>query len=151
MGRKNALAGLWWGGGKGVIWREDNHAYLDRHFRDVLFKEYGEFMTSLQGCYITAEDLGVTVEDMKQIFSKTRFTTCIPQEFGGSGNPSIKTGHGIVSAMEGALAYHDDSLRDKMISVQGFGNVSHAMVQHLFEYHDKYQVKSIYATDTNPD
>ena len=41
MGRKNALAGLWWGGGKGVIWREDSHNYTDRQFRDVLFKEYG--------------------------------------------------------------------------------------------------------------
>ena len=41
MGRKNALAGLWWGGGKGVIWRESHHNYTDRQFRDTLFKEYG--------------------------------------------------------------------------------------------------------------
>lgn len=151
MGRKNALAGLWWGGGKGVIWRESDQDYKDRKFRDTLFKEYGEFMTSLNGCYITAEDLGVTVDDMRQIFSTTRYTTCIPEDLGGSGNPSIKTGHGIVSAMEGALAYHDDSLHDKSISIQGFGNVSQAMVKHLFKYNDKYGVKSIYATDINKD
>mmetsp|Transcript_31424 Transcript_31424/g.50899 ORF Transcript_31424/g.50899 Transcript_31424/m.50899 type:complete len:490 (+) Transcript_31424:24-1493(+) len=149
MGRKNALAGLHWGGGKGVIWREEEHPYTDRCFRDTLFKEYGEFITSLQGCYVTAEDLGVTVEDMRQVFSTTRFSTCVPQELGGSGNPSIKTGHGIVAAMEGALAYHDDSLHGKTISIQGFGNVSQAMVRHLFEYHQKYQIRSIYATDIN--
>ena len=84
-----------------------------------------------------------------KIFSTTRYTTCIPEDVGGSGNPSIKTGHGIVAAMEGALAFHGDTLSDKRISVQGFGNVSQAMVRYLFEHHDRFKVQSVYATDIN--
>ena len=49
MCRKNALAGLWWDGGKGVIWSENDHDYKDRNFRDALFKEYADFMPSLDG------------------------------------------------------------------------------------------------------
>ena len=41
--------------------------------------------------YYTAEDVGVTTRDMAEIFSRTRFTTCIPEQVGGSGNPSPKT------------------------------------------------------------
>ena len=41
MARKNALAGLWWGGGKGVIWRENDHPFQDRQFRNTLFQSYG--------------------------------------------------------------------------------------------------------------
>ena len=41
---------------------------------------------------------------MRQIHYKTRYTTCIPIEYGGSGNPSIKTGEGIICAIQGA--YH---------------------------------------------
>ena len=65
-----AFIAILWFAGKGVIWREDHHPYTDRDFRDVLFKEYGTFMTSLNGCYITAEDLGVTVDDMRQVRSE---------------------------------------------------------------------------------
>src|SRR5260221_10476806 len=41
MGRKNALAGLWWGGGKGVIARERDDRYEDPGYRGVLYEEYG--------------------------------------------------------------------------------------------------------------
>src|SRR5436305_6189556 len=36
--------------------------------------------SSLKGCYLTAEDVGTSDEDMAAIFSKTHFTTCIPPE-----------------------------------------------------------------------
>lgn len=76
---------------------------LDRAWRIKVFEDYGAFVTSLRGCYNTAEDVGVHSADMASIFSKTRFTTCIPENVGGSGNPSIKTGWGIVSGMEAAV------------------------------------------------
>lgn len=91
------------------------------------------------------------LNNLHQIFRTTRYTTCIPEDVGGSGNPSIKTGHGIVSAMEGALSFHGDTLKDKRISIEGFGNVSQAMVRHLFQNHDRFKVGSIYATDINRD
>ena len=103
MTHKNALAGLWWGGGKGVISRPQLADFKDPHVRDTLFSEYGEFMSSLRGCYITAEDVGTNTTDMGSIFSKTRFITCIPSTLGGSGNPSSATALGVIRGMEAGL------------------------------------------------
>ncbi len=80
MTHKNALAGLWWGGGKGVMARGTGPDEADPAVRRRIYEEYGELMTSLRGCYVTAEDVGTSVEDMAAIFSRTRFTTCIPPE-----------------------------------------------------------------------
>ena len=38
MGRKNALAGLWWGGGKGVIARAPEEHHLASGYRDRLYR-----------------------------------------------------------------------------------------------------------------
>jgi glutamate dehydrogenase/leucine dehydrogenase len=35
MGRKNALAGLWWGGGKGGIARKVGDEWKDQKYRDM--------------------------------------------------------------------------------------------------------------------
>lgn len=85
MTRKNALAGLWWGGGKGVMARDPGVDRDDPEIRAALYREYGELMSVLRGCYVTAEDVGTFVTDMARVFAATRFTTCIPPELGGSG------------------------------------------------------------------
>ncbi len=134
MGRKNALAGLWWGGGKGVIARPEGDAYRDPAFRSTLYREYGAFITSLRGCYVTAEDAGTTAPDMAEIFHTTRFVTCVPASVGGSGNPSFATAKGVVCAMEGALdALAMGTLQGKRIAMQGAGNVGAAMIQELLD------------------
>ncbi len=59
MGRKNALAGLFWGGAKGVVAESPaNESPLTPHVREALFAAYGRFLTSLRGCYVAAEDSG---------------------------------------------------------------------------------------------
>ncbi len=155
MTHKNALAGLWWGGGKGVMAAEDGepgagdagagHAagiagtaaagiagIAGRRRRT--YEEYGELLTSLRGCYVTAEDVGTAVEDMAAIFSRTRFTTCIPAELGGSGNPSAPTARGVVRGMEAALAHRGaGGLAGKTVSVQGLGHVGEPLVEMLRE------------------
>lgn len=134
MTRKNALAGLWWGGGKGVM--ADNPAVdkRDPAVRQSIFKEYGELMSALRGCYVTAEDVGTKVPDIANIFSQTRFATCIPPEMGGSGNPSIPTAKGVVRAIEAAVRFVlDQPLAGRTVAVQGLGNVGGALVGFLFE------------------
>ena len=133
MTNKNALAGLWWGGGKGIITQNPEVNRNDPAIREFLYKEYGEFITSLRGCYVTAEDVGTTVTDMSNIFKTTRFTTCIPPELGGSGNPSEPTARGVVAGMEAAMTYLNDSLEGKTIAVQGLGNVARYLIGFLFE------------------
>ncbi len=134
MTRKNALAGLWWGGGKGVMAHNPACDKYDPKTRASLYREYGELMTSIRGCYVTAEDAGTNVEDMANIFVRTRFTTCIPRDVGGSGNPSIPTARGVISGMEAALAFLDlGTLEGKTVAVQGMGNVGGPLSRMLFE------------------
>ncbi|HET6584079.1 MAG TPA: Glu/Leu/Phe/Val dehydrogenase dimerization domain-containing protein [Nannocystaceae bacterium] len=132
MARKNALAGLWWGGGKGIIARRDDAPWRDPEYRRTLYREYGAFTSSLRGVYITAEDAGTTPPDMAAVFETTRFVTCISPSAGGSGNPSHPTARGVVSAMEAALDHLGRGpLAGKTIAMQGAGNVAGFMIDEL--------------------
>jgi len=135
MGHKNALAGIWWGGGKGVIARRpssDSIDHRDPGFRATLYRDYGRFVSSLCGCYVTAEDVGTMPDDMASVFQTTRYTSCIPYEFGGSGNPSILTAKGVVVAMEAALEHLGlGTIENKTVAMQGLGNVSYHMIEEL--------------------
>ncbi len=64
MARKNALAGLWWGGGKGIIARLPGKGWRHPVRRRAVYREYAQFVTRLHGCYVTAEDAGTTPADM---------------------------------------------------------------------------------------
>jgi leucine dehydrogenase len=148
MTRKNALSGLWWGGGKGVIAHNEATDKTDPEVRASLFQEYGRLTSSLRGCYVTGEDVGTNVTDMAKVFSQTRFTVCIPPALGGSGNPSIATARGIICGMEAALKFIvKETLRGKTVAVQGMGNVGEALVRLLFEK----GVKKVIASDIDPD
>lgn len=132
MGRKSALAGLWWGGGKGIIARQPEAAIDDPNYRRELYRDYGEFISSLRGLYVTAEDVGTTADDMAAVFETTRFVTCVPESVGGSGNPSGATAKGVVCAMEAALQVMSlGNLTGKTIAMQGAGNVASFMVGEL--------------------
>ncbi|MCF8356242.1 MAG: leucine dehydrogenase [Melioribacteraceae bacterium] len=134
MTHKNALAGLWWGGGKGIITHDPSIDKTNPDIRTLLYREFGEFITTLRGCYVTAEDVGTNVRDMAEIFSRTRFTTCIPFKFGGSGNPSVPTARGVVSGIEAALNFLNmGEIESKIIAVQGLGNVGRPLIKFLFE------------------
>lgn len=129
MARKNALAGLWWGGGKGVIAAPGS---LCRERRRGIFEDYGAFVSSLRGAYVTAEDVGTTPEDMADIYRTTRFVTCAPIAVGGSGNPSPATARGVICAMEAALEHRGlGGFDGKTVALQGVGNVGAAMARIL--------------------
>jgi glutamate dehydrogenase (NAD(P)+) len=134
MGRKSALAGLWWGGAKGLIAVPPGDRDGDPGWRRALYAEYGRFVTSLRGCYVTAEDVGTGPDDLAEVFRHTRFATCLPARLGGSGNPSARTADGVVAAMEAAL---DElglgSLDGKTVAMQGAGNVASFMIERLLE------------------
>ena len=130
MGCKNALAGLWWGGGKGVIGCPDD----SRSVREEVYREFGLFLSTLNGCYVTAEDVGTKPRDMATIFSTTRFTTCIPAEFGGSGNPSPATARGVFVGIEAALkSLGISSMKGVTVALQGLGEVGSRLAFQLHE------------------
>ncbi|MCD4794968.1 MAG: leucine dehydrogenase [Bacteroidales bacterium] len=147
MTHKNALAGLWWGGGKGVMVHNTDIDKNNKEYREYVYTEYGKLLTSIKGCYVTAEDVGTSVEDMQNIYKTTRFTTCIPENVGGSGNPSEPTSRGVLRGMEAAAAFLGENLEGKTIAVQGMGHVAEPLIKHLFDKN----VAKVIAADINPD
>ncbi|NIM19139.1 MAG: leucine dehydrogenase [Candidatus Latescibacteria bacterium] len=147
MTQKIALAGMWWGGGKGVIAKNPQIDTNDPAVRAKIYEDYGSFLTSLRGCYVVAEDVGTNVTDMASIYSKSRFTTCIPLSLGGSGNPSVLTARGVICGMEAGIEFiGGGTLEGKTVAVQGMGNVGGPLIRFLF---DK-KVKKVIASDIDP-
>ncbi len=124
MTLKSALAGLWWGGGKGVMARGTGGDPADPATRRRIYEEYGAFVTGIGGCYVTAEDVGTTPGDMEAIFRTTRFATCVPPSVGGSGNPSPVTALGVAEGIAAALDHRGmGSIAGKTVALQGIGEV----------------------------
>lgn len=130
MTYKNAAAGLNLGGGKTVIIGDP---LKDKN--EEMFRAFGRYIQSLNGRYITAEDVGTTVEDMDLIHEETDYVTGISPTFGSSGNPSPVTAYGVYRGMKAAAkeAFGTDSLLGKTVAVQGVGNVAYHLCRHLAE------------------
>ena len=138
MTDKNACANLWWGGGKSVIHSNQNPRELQGTERETVFTNFGRFIASLNGAYVCAEDMNTTPEDMRVIHANNRFCTCIPQEIGGSSNPSIFTARGVFMGLVAGvhhLAGKDDKtnidLSDQHVLVQGAGNVGWSLMEQV--------------------
>lgn len=141
MTYKAAVSGLNLGGGKAVIIGDPkklkNEAFLRR---------FGKFVNSLNGKYITAEDMNMKTSDMEYINMETKHVTGLPVEMGGSGDPSPVTAYGIYMGMKAAAkkAFGTDSLSGKRISVQGVGQVGMYLVGHLSKENAR-----VFITDIN--
>jgi len=125
---KSAITGLNLGGGKAVIIGDAKTQKTPE-----LMKKFGEFVHSLSGRYITAEDVGMTTNDMDTIREVTPYVTGISESKGGAGSPSPITAYGVFMGMKAAakFKYGSDVLEDKSVFVQGIGNVGEALVEHL--------------------
>jgi leucine dehydrogenase len=125
---KSAITGLNLGGGKAVIIGDAKTQKTPE-----LMRKFGEFVHSLSGKYITAEDVGMTTEDMDTVREVTPYVTGISESKGGAGNPSPITAYGVFMGMKAAakFTYGSDVLENKMVFVQGIGHVGEALVEHL--------------------
>lgn len=128
MTYKSAISGLDLGGGKAVIIGDAKTEKTPE-----LMKKFGEFVHSLSGKYITAEDVGMVTADMDTVRSVTPHVTGISESLGGSGNPSPVTAYGVYMGMKAAAKYQfgSDNLEGKKILVQGIGHVGETLVEHL--------------------
>lgn len=140
MTYKNAVSGLNLGGGKTVIIGDPA-----KDKNEEMFRALGRFIQSLNGRYITAEDVGTTVEDMDLIYEETDYVTGVSPSFGSSGNPSPVTAYGVYLGMKASAkeAFGDDSLKGKTIAVQGLGNVAYNLCKYLHEEGAKLIVTDI--------
>lgn len=143
MTYKAAISGLNLGGGKAVIIGDASKIKTE-----ALWRRYGKFVNSLNGKYITAEDVNTSARDMEFIAQETEFVTGVPEYMGGSGDPSPFTAYGVFMGMKAAAkkAWGNDSLSGKKILVQGVGHVGQYLTGHLIEDGAK-----VYITDINQD
>lgn len=125
MTYKAAVAGLNLGGGKAVI-IGDNRTKR----REMIFRAHGRFVDSLKGRYITAEDVGTSVEDMDYVEMETEFVAGVAA---GSGDPSPVTAYGTYRGIKACALekYGDDSLEGKTVAVQGVGHVGYYLCGYL--------------------
>jgi leucine dehydrogenase len=141
MTYKAAAAGLNLGGGKAVIIGDPRKDKTEQ-----LFRAFGRFVESLGGRYITAEDVGTSVNEMVYIHNETKYVTGIPFELGGSGDPSPVTAYGSYMGIKACanVRYGSDSLAGKRIAIQGAGNVASTLAKHLTDDGAKVFITDIY-------
>lgn len=139
MTYKAAISGLNLGGGKAVIIA--NPAQKS----EALWRRYGKFVDSLNGKYITAEDVNTSARDMEYIALETEHVTGVPEYMGGSGDPSPFTAYGVFVGMKASAkkAWGDDSLSGKKVVVQGVGHVGQYLVGHLVNEGAKVYITDI--------
>jgi len=121
MSYKNAVSGLKFGGGKAVILGSDATPKSPE-----LFRAFGRCVDSLGGKYITAEDVGCSVDDMRYVHEETEFVSGLPKtgnDAGGDPSPWTAIGcfEGIEAAAQARLGA--DSVKGLRVAVQGVGHV----------------------------
>jgi len=127
MTYKAAVAGVALGGGKSVI-IGDNRT-LDR---EMIFRAHGRAVESLGGRYITAEDVGTSVDDMEFVRMETDSVVGV---YGGSGDPSPVTAFGVYQGIRASAErqFGSASLEGRHVLVQGLGNVGYHLCGFLHE------------------
>jgi len=130
MSYKNAMAGLDLGGGKGVIIRPEGE--FDR---TALFEAYGRAVEAVGGRYITAEDVGVSPDDMRVIKTQTNFVAGLDDGPAASGDPSPVTAEGVFRGINVAVrhAMGLENVKGLRVAVQGLGHVGYGLCKHLHE------------------
>lgn len=128
MTYKAAAAGLNLGGGKSVIIGDSR-----RDKSEALFRAFGRFVQALGGRYITAEDVGTSVEDMDWVHMETDYVTGVSTAYGSSGDPSPATAFGVWQGMKAVAkeALGADNLSGLTVALQGVGHVGYYLARHL--------------------
>src|SRR5512143_137575 len=137
MTYKAAVAGINLGGGKSVIIGDNKTTR-----REPIFRAHGRHVESLNGRYITAEDVGTSTADMEFIRAETEHVTGL---LGKSGDPSPVTAYGVYRGIKACahVRWGSDSLTGKAIVVQGCGHVGYSLCKLLFDEGAKLFVADI--------
>jgi leucine dehydrogenase len=135
MTYKAAVAGLDLGGGKSVIIADPKDFPMGSEKREELFRCFGRFLQAAAGRFITAEDVGTSVQDMEYVKMETDSVGGISMASGGSGDPSPVTAYGTFRGIQACVnkAYRNPSLKGLKIVVEGIGKVGHYLVKHLYD------------------
>ena len=122
MSLKNSVCGINFGGGKAVINLKDIKKTSD------LYESYGELVDQLNNTYITAGDVGTSMEDLISINKSTKYIGGIKLE------TSAPTAKGIFNAINTTYNFlTNKELRESSIAISGIGKVGSKLSKLLFE------------------
>lgn len=146
MTYKAAVAGLNLGGGKAVIIGDPK-----TQRSEALFRAFGRHVQALNGRYITAEDVGTSVEVMGWIHMETDHVVGLDQDLGGSGDPSPVTALGTFAGIKACLEakFGSDDPKGRTVAIQGFGHVGYYLGKYLHEAGAKLVVCDINKNSTD--
>ena len=146
MSYKNAMAGLPMGGGKAVILADE-----DRRKTPEMLAAFGDAVEGLGGKYVTAEDVGITVEDMVAVNQRTQHVSGLPVAEGeAGGNPGPFTALGIYLGIKAAVQHKlgKDSVEGVHVAMQGIGSVGGGVARLLAKDGAKLTLADIDAEQT---
>jgi leucine dehydrogenase len=140
MTYKAAAAGLNLGGGKTVLIGDPDTVKSEGYFRAL-----GRYVQSLNGRYITAEDVNTSTKDMDFVSMETDYVVGLE---GKSGNPSPMTALGAFHGIRAALMHvfgDEIDFTKRTFAVQGAGQTGYYLINKLVEM----KAKKIYFTEIN--
>ena len=148
MTYKSAVARTGLGGGKAVLIGDPGKDKSDEAF---LFM--GQFIDSLGGLYVTAEDVGINVYDLDLIARETNHVTGRAREVGGSGDPSPYTALGTFLAMKVCLheVFGSEDFEGRKVAIQGLGHVGYWLAKHLHGAGARLMVSDLQESRTRRD
>ncbi|MEA5506192.1 tryptophan dehydrogenase ScyB [Halotia wernerae UHCC 0503] len=138
MTYKAACANIPAGGGKAVIIANPENK------TDDLLRAYGRFVDSLNGRFITGQDVNITPDDVRTISQETNHVVGVSEKSGG---PAPITAWGVFLGIKAAVKsrWQSENLEGMKVAVQGLGNVGKNLCRHLHE-----QGIELYVSDVNP-
>ena len=120
MSLKNKLCGVPFGGGKSVIIKSKK--IFDK--KQILC-EYSKFLNKLGGTYLTAQDIGISMDDIKLIKKYSEYVLC-------DVDPGPYTAKGIFNVIDlVSKKILDLNLNDITTLIQGYGSVGSNLASHL--------------------
>jgi leucine dehydrogenase len=146
MTYKAAMAGLKQGGGKAVI---IGNPRTDKTSEKM--QAMGKFIESLSGQYISAEDSGLTVDDLKLMGKQTAYVSGIQAKYhinseAADGNPAPSTAYGVYVGLKATVEYSMNSqLKGVKVAIQGLGHVGIRLAKHLHSQGAKLYVTDIHS------
>jgi leucine dehydrogenase len=143
MTYKSAISDMNFGGGKSVIIGDPK-----KEASELLLRTFGRFVQSLNGRYITAEDVGIGLAEVEKIRIETRHVIGLPTHIGGLGDPSPVTAFGVFVGIKASLKKltGSDDLTGKKVAIQGLGHVGYHLCKELYN-----AGAILYVTDLNKD
>ena len=126
MTRKCALAGVPFGGGKAVILGDPETCKTP-----ALLQALGRHIARLGGSYVAGEDVGIGVDDIREIHKVTPHVRGLPEL--GVGDPSPYTARGVLHGIRAALAdrLERHGLAGVRVCIQGLGHVGFSLARQL--------------------